>query len=190
MMNALILTLSTLSTLSTLLIGQPVADRAWQPGKWADIPASRGRANIRTYAIDTEDFHYEVEEPPAPGTQPLKTRPGASVAFAVESDIVYIREDDGREHRLRLLKSTRKLKHYPSAGPGHFIRATADGGQTITLEDGSVWEIDPTKQFTTEEWRPLDGITVHAKPEEFGFNYILNNADADDWALARLVSLR
>jgi hypothetical protein len=175
MMTALIL---------TLLVGQPAAGRAWQTGKWADATISHGRANARAHAIDTEDFRYEVDETAAAGAPPLKTRVGAAVLFAVENDIVYIREGDGGERRLRLLKSTRKLKHYSGAGPGHFIRATGGGGQTITLEDGSVWEIDPRTQFKTAEWEPLAGITVHLTEEDPDFNYILNNTDVDDWSFA------
>jgi hypothetical protein len=143
---------------------------------------------VRTYAIDSADFHYEVDETAAPGTQPLKTRAGASVAFAVDNDIVYVREGDGSERRLRLLKRTRKLPHYPAAGSGHFIRATSEGGQTVTLEDGSVWDIDPRTQFKAAEWEPLAGITVHATEEDPDFNYILNNTDADDWTFATIAA--
>ena len=164
--------------------GQP-ADRVWQAGKWGATTVS-GRGNVRTYVIDADDARYDVQETPAPAAQPLKTTAGAPVAFAVDADVVHVREDGNTERQLHLVKTTRKLKTYGAAGPGHFIRAIGGAGQTITLEDGSVWTVDPRTQFKAAEWESLAGITVHTTEEDPDFNYILNNTDVDDWTFVTL----
>jgi hypothetical protein len=166
--------------------------RAWQTGTWG-AASSPGRGNVHAYVIETDDARYDVQETLASGATPLKTTAGAPVSFALDNadndhrDSVYIREDGNSERRLHLVKTTRKLKTYGAAGPGHFIRAIGDGGGTITLEDGSVWRVDPRTQFKTAEWESLAGITVHATEEDPDFNYILNNSDVDDWTFVTLV---
>jgi hypothetical protein len=169
--------------------GQP-ANRVWQAGKWGTTTtATTAGRSVRTYVIEADDARYDVQEPAAPVTVPLKTTAGAPVSFALANDdsgIVYIREDVGSERQLHLVKTTRKLKTYGAAGPGHFVRAIGDGGATITLEDGSVWNVDPRTQFKVAEWESLAGITVHATEEDPDFNYILNNSDEDDWTFVTL----
>jgi hypothetical protein len=177
-----------LMTASGAVAGSQPAVRAWQTGKWG-AALSSGRGNVRAYAIETDDARYDVQETPASGAAPLKTTVGAPVSFALDkndSDIVYIREDGMAERQLHLVKTTRKLKTYGAAGPGHFIRAIGDDGGTITLEDGSVWRVDPRTQFKTAEWEALAGITVHSTEEDPDFNYILNNSDEDDWTFVTL----
>jgi hypothetical protein len=166
--------------------GQP-ASRVWQTGKWG-AASSSGRGNVHAYVIDTDDARYDVQETLASGATPLKTTTGAPVSFALDnnSDIVYIRDDGNSERRLHLVKTTRKLKTYGAAGPGHFIRTIGEGGGTITLEDGSVWRVDPRAQFKVAGWEALAGITVHATEEDPDFNYILNNSDEDDWTFVTL----
>jgi hypothetical protein len=170
--------------------GQP-ADRAWETGKWgaAAVTVSttaRGRSTVRVYVIDADDARYEAQEPAVSGVPPLATTAGAPVAFAVENDAVYVREGANTERQLHLLKTTRKLKTYGAGGPGHFIRAIGETGRTITLEDGSVWDVDPRTQFKAAQWEALAGITVHRTEEDPDFNYILNNTDVDDWTFVIL----
>jgi hypothetical protein len=169
--------------------GQP-ANRAWQTGKWG--ASSSGRGNVHAYVIDTDDARYDVQETVASGAAPLKTTAGAPVSFAFDNDdsghrdIVYIREDGNGERQLHLVKTTRKLKTYGAAGPGHFIRAVGEGGRTITLGDGSIWDVNPQVQFKVAGWEALAGITVHATEEDPDFNYILNNEDVDEWTFVTL----
>jgi hypothetical protein len=167
--------------------GQP-ANRVWQTGKWA-AASSSARGNVHAYVIDTDDARYDVQETLASGATPLKTTAGAPVSFAldnVDSSIVYIRDDGDSERQLHLVKTTHKLRTYGAAGPGHFIRAIGEGGGTITLEDGSVWNVDPRTQFKVAGWESLASITVHATEEDPDFNYILNNSDVDDWTFVTL----
>ena len=169
--------------------GGQLADRAWQTGKWVSATvttAARGRAAMIRYVIDADEARYDVEETATPGVRPPKVKAGEAVAFAVESDVVYVREGATTERPLRLVKTTRKLRTYGAAGPGHFIRAIGEAGQTITLEDGSVWDVDSRTEFKTAGWEVLAGITVHTTEEDPNFNYILNNTDVDDWTFVTL----
>jgi hypothetical protein len=65
------------------------------------------------------------------------------------------------------------------------IKMISSDGLTLTLEDNSVWDLDPRSQFFTVEWQPLEGISVRRSDPERGFNYEIDNTDKDDGALAR-----
>jgi hypothetical protein len=80
------------------------------------------------------------------------------------------------------------LKHYNAAGPGHYIKAVGEGGKSVTLEDESVWAVDPRTQFKVAGWKPDAEISVHLTDEDPDFNYILNNGEVDDWTFVTLVS--
>ena len=163
------------------------ASRDWQTGAWGAVPVARGQTNLRTHVIDTPDFQFEIQETVESGLQPLAAPKGESVTFAVDGDIVYVREGATAERLLHLVKTTRKLKTYSSVGTGHFIRAVGEGGRTITLEDGSVWETEPGTQYqVAEQWLPLAAVTVHTNDELDGFNYFLDNTDIDRGMIARL----
>jgi hypothetical protein len=58
-------------------------------------------------------------------------------------------------------------------------------GLIVTLEDNSVWELDPRSQFFTVEWQPFEGISVRRSDSEQNFNYEIDNTERDDGALAR-----
>src|SRR5262249_36144454 len=125
---------------------------------------------------------------------------GTTVTFAIGVHVVVVREGRG-ERTLPLLSRTDKPKMYSSPGAGHYIKAVAANGQTVTLEDGSVWTVIPEQQFLTREWQPLSGITVTydrrdpptATADEAAraeFDYLLTNTDADEGASAKLASER
>jgi hypothetical protein len=76
---------------------------------------------------------------------------------------------------------------YASLGGGHYIKAVGADGESVTLEDGSVWEIDSRARFFTEHWQPLENITVRRTDPQNGFNYEIDNTDQDDGALARYI---
>lgn len=80
------------------------------------------------------------------------------------------------------------LKHYNAAGPGHYIKAVGEDGRTVTLEDESVWSVDPRTRFKVADWKPDAEISVHVTDEDPDFNYILNNGEVDDWTFVTLIS--
>ena len=166
------------------------APHEWQAGRWVTpLAAASGRSIDHTYAIGTDQFILDVQETLERGRKPLAATLDAAVSFALEDDVVYVRE--GREERaLHLIGRRPKLKTYSAAGPGHYIRMVGDGGLTVTLEDGSVWDLDPSAQDRTAHWQPLAGIIVTSEGDQIenGFNYFLNNSDDDEGALAKLRS--
>jgi hypothetical protein len=74
---------------------------------------------------------------------------------------------------------------YAALGPGHFVRAVNDDGQFVTLEDGSVWEIEPSRRFETADWEVQAAVTVRRANGVGVFTYELDNTADDEGALAR-----
>ena len=79
---------------------------------------------------------------------------------------------------------------YEALGSGHLLRAVADDGRYLTLDDGSRWEIHPRDRFRTVEWEPDCGISVRTTRSEDGFGYEIVNTTSDDGAMARRVPPR
>ena len=79
---------------------------------------------------------------------------------------------------------------YAALGPGHFIRAVNDDGQFVTLEDGSVWEIEPSRRFETADWEVQAAVTVRRANGVGVFTYELDNTGDDEGALARYMPRR
>jgi hypothetical protein len=78
---------------------------------------------------------------------------------------------------------------YAALGPGHYIRAN-DEGHFITLEDGSVWEIERSVWFSTVDWEVQAPVTVRRSNSEGVFTYELDNTQEDEGAPARFVPPR
>jgi hypothetical protein len=55
----------------------------------------------------------------------------------------------------------------------------------ITLEDNSVWEIEPTGRHLTAHWEAMAGIAVRHSGGDDGFVYEIANLDKDEGASAR-----
>jgi hypothetical protein len=49
---------------------------------------------------------------------------------------------------------------YSKLGPGHWIKIVSKSGKAITLEDGSLWEIDPADAQTAAGWPNATPISV------------------------------
>ena len=178
--------LGVILLLSVAIDGR-AADREWQTGIWA-TPAAPARADAksRTATIETDQFQLDLQVPLTGAEQPLTIKPGATVTFAVEGDTVYVRQGNA-ERACRLVKRTARRKTYGAPGAGHYIKDIVNEGLTLTLEDGSVWAIDPTQQYSTRHWQVLAGIAV-SRLEQSDFDYMLNNTDDDEGAPARLIS--
>ncbi|MBA3353212.1 MAG: hypothetical protein H0U23_12480 [Blastocatellia bacterium] len=72
---------------------------------------------------------------------------------------------------------------YISLGKHHWIRSKTSGGEIITLEDGSIWQIDPLDRIDTSLWLPTSDITV----VEADGGYLLINTDDGEKAHATLL---
>lgn len=165
------------------------AQREWQTGTWSKPAATpRPVTPRKDYAIETETLRLDVRETASPAQPPLTPVMNTPVAFAIEGNIVYVRQGDA-ERALTLIKRTEKPKTYSATGGGHFVKTVADEGLTVTLEDGSIWQIDPAEQHRTAHWQPLAGITVisGAGRSTTAFDYVLTNTDEDEGAPAKVI---
>jgi hypothetical protein len=114
------------------------AERHWQTGTWKDIgtrrdlwvagtaplgtptakpvappapPLDLGTPEVGTYVIETSELRLELEDTAqigSSGSFDASVTIGASVTFAVNKNVAYIRNVDGTEHRLRILKKIAK----------------------------------------------------------------------------------
>ena len=65
----------------------------------------------------------------------------------------------------------------------HWLRDKKKKGVFVFLEDGSMWEIEPSDRFTTARWLRISTITVeHTQKERYA--YLLTNTMEDEMARA------
>jgi hypothetical protein len=109
------------------------ADKQWQTGIWGDTqtkrqmvdfgpgsssfgspkppsPSMRAMADVYVYIIETDDMHLELKDVVAVGRRSVGVVPGAAVTFALQKSTVYVRDQDGTEHKLRVTKKVEKAK--------------------------------------------------------------------------------
>jgi len=210
-------------TLTAMLAVCIAAERHWQTGTWGEVttrrkivdfgpgssgfgrpgstPQMRAMADVRRFVIETDDLRLEIEDTVPVGRRSFDATLGGMVTFALEKNTVYVRDADGAEHKLRLLKKVERTKTdapakprtpvYTALGGGHLVRAVTDKGRYVTLEDGSRWEISPRDQYQTVDWELLASVSVRTLPrEEAGFVYELINTSVDEGAVANYVSSR
>ena len=106
------------------------AERQWQTGVWRDSdikrqildfgpgasgfgpprnPAPmRAMADVRIYVIETDDLRLEIKDVVPIGRRSVDVTIGQSVTFALQKNTVWVRDEDGIEHKLRLTKKTVK----------------------------------------------------------------------------------
>jgi hypothetical protein len=77
---------------------------------------------------------------------------------------------------------------YGAIGKGHWIQSTSSGGAMITLEDGSIWEVNPIDRVDTMLWLPVTDITVfRATSPVADYKYLLVNTEDGEKALAKYI---
>jgi hypothetical protein len=153
------------------------ADRKWQTGIWRDS------GDGRTYVIVAETVRLHLEDVPPAEKRAIAAATTGSVTFAVEGNRAFVKDAKGAEHELRVLRSVDL--NYTATGAGHFIKTITDDGLRLTLEDNSLWDLDPLSQHYTAEWQAFDGISVRRSDPERDFNYEIDNTDKDTGALGR-----
>jgi hypothetical protein len=126
------LTAAALLGLLMLAVTVGAADKNWQEGIWGEIgtkrqivdfgpgaspfgrpgssPSMRALADVHTYVIETDDLHLELRDVVAVGRQSVEVTPGAPVTFAVQKNTVYVRDADGTEHKLRVIKKVKVVR--------------------------------------------------------------------------------
>jgi len=188
----------------TAFVAARAADREWQVGQWArpapapaaapSAPARGSAARPPSYAIETDAVRLELQDthPPAE-RRVVAARVDTPVRFAVEGDTVYVVIGGDIEYALHVAKTIQKSPAKPVAadynafGGGHFIKTVSQDGKLVTLEDGSVWEVDPRGWYLTLEWQPQALISVRRARAENGFAYEVQNLDVDEGVLAKYV---
>ena len=153
------------------------ADRKWQNGVWRDS------GDARTYVILAGTVRFHLEDVPPADKRRLEAPAGTAVKFAVEGSRLFVMDRRNVQHELRVLRIVDL--NYTATGGGHFIKTIAADGLRVTLEDNSVWDLDPRSQFFTVEWQALEGIAVRRSDSEQNFDYEIDNTDRDEGALAR-----
>jgi hypothetical protein len=190
------------------------AERQWQTGTWADVttkrqmvdfgPGSSGfgppgaglqmraLADIRVLVIETETLRLELRDAVPVNRRSIDVRIGAPVTFAIEKNTVYVRDEDGIEHKFRIAKRTSRseaatpgAQTYAALGSGHLMREVTRDGRYVVLEDGSRWEIHPRDRFQTVDWEVNASIAVRTTRAEDGFGFEIVNTQTDEGALAR-----
>lgn len=112
-----------------LAVGPPesgAAQRAWQTGTWQDVKVERPRVmlgvqsrdpnsnvprtapvrEIRTYVIETGSLRLELRQEVAADVPRIDAMIGDHVTFALDKKTVYIKDEDGKEHKLTVRKQT------------------------------------------------------------------------------------
>ena len=61
---------------------------------------------------------------------------------------------------------------------GFDVQAVADGGRYLTLEDGSLWEVDISDRATSSAWQPGDFVATHPihAPRD-GYEWLLTRTE-------------
>lgn len=108
-------------------IAGTAADRRWQRGTWLEVKITRPRivigvrprllpgqtptmTEIKTYVIATDDLRLELKEPAPPPSRSVEAMVGQAVTFALEKNTLYVRDDNGTEHRLQVTKKQERKR--------------------------------------------------------------------------------
>jgi len=122
--------------LGVLAIG---AERKWITGTWGEVtttrrmvdfgpgsspfggpgsssPSMRAMADVRHFVIETDQVRLELEDTVSIRRRSIEVTAGTPVTFAVDKKTVYVRDADGTEHKLRVVKKTDRAGK--AGGPG------------------------------------------------------------------------
>jgi hypothetical protein len=168
------------------------ADRQWQTGTCRAASGTlRSIAPASSRAIDGGSLRHRIED-----VVPLRLLTitlDTPVKHVLETFTVRILSPRGSERTWRLVTTPSQTggdkgePAYPAIGAGHYIKSVRDQGRFITLEDNSVWEIEPTDTYETVQWEALAGISIRRSGGDDGFVYEIANIDRDEGASARWV---
>ena len=84
--------------------------------------------------------------------------------------------------------TNRRTGEYTGVGNGHWIKTKSDNGAFVTLEDGSLWEINSIDRIDTSLWLPITDITVILSHDPIGdYKYELIDTEGGEKALSKYV---
>jgi hypothetical protein len=99
--------------------------------------------------------------------------------------------DLARESKFGSATSASSSGSYGGVGSGHWISSNDSDGAIITLEDGSMWQINPVDQVDTGLWLPITDVTViRAKSPVGDYRYELINTEDNETALAKYLGVQ
>ena len=121
--------LAILLATASIAVGS-AAERHWQMGKWTAVsvqrqmidfgpgvssfdrgrpnPATNAMADVHLYTIESDTEHLEIKDVVRVDKRSVDAVVGEPVTFAVEKNTIYIRDGQGIEHKLRIMKKTAK----------------------------------------------------------------------------------
>ena len=70
------------------------------------VPHSAAPREIRTFVIDTSTHRLELRQDATADTPRIDVVIGEPVSIAIEKKTVYVKDDEGKEHKLTLRKQT------------------------------------------------------------------------------------
>ena len=102
------------------------AEREWQTGTWreakvdrpkvlfsvqsrdpnSNLPRTAAAREIRTFVIDTSTHRLELRQDATVDTPRIDVLIGEPVQIAIEKKTVYVKDGEGKEHKLSLRKQT------------------------------------------------------------------------------------
>ena len=103
-----------MALLATSLLAKDPTE--WKQGKLLNLdttlqPKIGGGTVLRpvfTYTVDGGDRVYDGREIGQVNAQPIHVEVNASVEYAVDKDHLYIKDSDGKPHKLDLVRTSRK----------------------------------------------------------------------------------
>ena len=102
------------------------AERQWQTGTWRDskierpkvlfsvqsrdpnsnLPRTAAAREVRTFVIESSTHRLELRQDATVDTPRIDVLLGQPATFAVDKKTVYVRDSEGKEHKLSLRKMT------------------------------------------------------------------------------------
>ncbi len=109
------------------------AERVWQTGTWrevkverpkvlfsvqprdpnSNVPRAAAAREVRTYVIESDTLRLELRQDATVDTPTIDVLIGQPVTFALEKKTVYVRDEDGKEHKLSVRKQTALTPPHP-----------------------------------------------------------------------------
>ncbi len=122
--------LLVLGILALCIVGSAAADRHWQTGTWTKVSSTRqvvdfgpgsspfdrgpstqtlhAMADVRIYFIETDTLRLELKDVVQVNKRTVDAVVGTLVTFALEKKAIYVRDEDGTEHKLSVTKQSTK----------------------------------------------------------------------------------